>query len=81
MTKKAEAAVLGLLERRGVGKTICPSEAARVLAADTDDWRSHIESVHMAVDAMLESGAITLTWKGKKQGQRRGAYRIAPLAC
>ena len=74
---EAEAAILELLDHRGAGKTICPSEAARALAQSHGDWRTQMDSVHRAVDAMLESGAITLSWKGKKLGQRSGAYRIA----
>lgn len=74
---EAESAIFELLDHRGVGKTICPSEAAHVLARSNGDWRSHMDSVHRAVDAMLENGAITLSWKGKKLGQRSGAYRIA----
>lgn len=73
----AQAAILDLLQCRGPGKTICPSEAARALADADGDWRAHMESVHTCVDALLEEGAITISWKGKQLGQRSGAYRIA----
>ncbi len=34
-----EAAIVGLVARRGAGKTICPSEVARALGGDhPDGW-------------------------------------------
>jgi len=71
------AAILALLDQRGSGKTICPSEAARRLAGPEGDWRARMREVHESVDSLLEEGAITLSWKGKPLDQRRGAYRIA----
>ncbi|QIQ85310.1 DUF3253 domain-containing protein [Erythrobacter sp.] len=70
-------AILGLLEARGEGRTICPSEAARALAGSEDDWRGQMEAVHREVDALHAAGEIALSWKGQPLGQRRGAYRIA----
>ncbi|MBS1843424.1 MAG: DUF3253 domain-containing protein [Actinobacteria bacterium] len=43
----AEAAILELLAARGHGKTICPSEVARALAAD-EDFRPQMEPVRQA---------------------------------
>ena len=73
----AEAAILALLEERAPGRTICPTEAAKALAGAGGDWRARMREVHESVDSLLEEGAITLSWKGKPLGQRRGAYRIA----
>lgn len=70
-------AIRALLDQRGEGKTICPSEAARRLAGPHGDWRSEMENVHEASDALLEAGEIRLSWKGQELDQRRGAYRIA----
>ncbi|MEO0643020.1 MAG: DUF3253 domain-containing protein [Pseudomonadota bacterium] len=75
--ERAARAILIIAERRGPGKTICPSEAARALAGPQEDWRSYMNSVHAAVDALNASGKIRLSWKGEKLDQRRGAYRIA----
>ena len=72
-----EQAIRALLDERGPGKTICPSEAAKRLAGPGGDWREKMGGVHSAVDAMLAAGTITLTWKGQRKDQRRGAYRIA----
>ncbi|MEM1194511.1 MAG: DUF3253 domain-containing protein [Pseudomonadota bacterium] len=73
----AERAILALLEKRGAGKTICPSEAARAISGSQADWRDHMAVVHSAVDQLLAKGQIRLSWKGEKLDQRRGAYRIA----
>jgi hypothetical protein len=42
----ARRAILDLLEQRGEGKTICPSEAARVLGGD-DGFRDHTRLGHI----------------------------------
>ena len=73
----AQTAIRELLEQRGNGKTICPSEAARVLAGSGGDWRDLMPRVHEAVDALLGEGEIALSWKGEMLGERQGPYRIA----
>ena len=72
----ADSAIEHLLSERGPSKTICPSEAARLMAQD-DDWRLHMDDVHKAVDAMLAKGRIRLSWKGEPLALRDGPYRIA----
>jgi len=74
---QAEAVISRLLEERGSGKTVCPSEAARDLSHDEDDWREQMETVHRAVDRMLARGDIAISWKGRRLPERRGPYRIA----
>ncbi len=70
-------AILTLLAERAAGATICPSEAARQLAGPQGDWRAVMEAVHAATDALVDAGAITLSWKGEAKQKRRGPYRIA----
>lgn len=70
-------AILTLLAERAPGATICPSEAARRLAGREGDWRAAMEAVHAATDALVDAGAITLSWKGETNEKRRGPYRIA----
>ncbi|HEY6965463.1 MAG TPA: DUF3253 domain-containing protein [Erythrobacter sp.] len=70
-------AILALLAERAEGATICPSEAARRLAGPQGDWRAEMERVHAATDALVEQGAIALSWKGETKQKRRGPYRIA----
>ena len=76
----AQDAIRDLLDARKAGATICPSEAARLLArraGEADGWRDHMDAVHGAVDALATAGAISLSWKGQPMKQRRGPYRIA----
>ena len=74
---RADRCIFTLLDQRGPGKTICPSEAARLMAGPQGDWRAVMEEIHESVDALLKAGDIRISWKGKKLDQRRGAYRIA----
>jgi hypothetical protein len=73
----ADEAILALLAERAQDATICPSEAARRLAGPQGDWRAEMDAVHAAADALLERGAIALSWKGTQMQKRRGPYRIA----
>lgn len=77
MSAEARAAIVELLARRGAGKTICPSEAARLMAGVDGEWRDQMGAVHDAVDTLLEARVITVSWKGEVLDRRRGAYRIA----
>lgn len=77
---EAAARIEGLLRQRGAGKTICPSEVARDLAGEGGDWRARMEEIHGAVDGMVATDRITLSWKGEPLPRRDGPYRIgAPL--
>jgi hypothetical protein len=57
----ARRVILDLLDERGAGKTICPSEAARALAAD---WRPLMDDVRATAFAMADRGEIEVTQKG-----------------
>lgn len=78
----AQDTTRALLARRAPGGTVCPSEVARALAtaASTDAnavaWRSLMPVVHAAVDEMVASGQIQLSWKGAGLASRAGPYRI-----
>jgi len=73
----AGEAILALLGQRAEGATICPSEAARLLAGPQGDWRAEMEAVHAATDALAEAAMLRLSWKGADMQKRRGPYRIA----
>jgi Protein of unknown function (DUF3253) len=60
----ARRAILDLLDARAVGKTICPSEAARALAGD-DDFRPLMGAVREAAQTLVEVGAIEVTQRGR----------------
>lgn len=76
---KAEAAIRAMLRERGAGKTLCPSEVARVLAGPDGDWRVRMAEVHAAVDRLEAEDAVSLSWKGAPLARRDGPYRIAIL--
>ena len=59
-----EEAIRALLERRGPGKTICPSEAARAVGGD-DGFREHMDPVRDAARAMVARGEIEVTQRGE----------------
>jgi hypothetical protein len=58
-----ESTILELLTRRGPGKTICPSDAARVL--DPDGWQELMEPARAAARRLVEEGRIVITQRGK----------------
>ncbi len=72
----AETAIRNLLAKRPAGASICPSEAARLIAGSNGDWRDAMHHVHHAVDRIHCNGAIALSWKGKPLAVRKGPYRI-----
>jgi hypothetical protein len=59
-----ERAIAALLERRGPGRTICPSEAARALGGD-EDFRHHMDPVRAAARAMVARGELEVTQRGE----------------
>ena len=58
-----EAHILHLLEQRGGGKTICPSEVARE-AYPAKEWRKHMQAVRNAAQRLVDRGSILATQKG-----------------
>jgi hypothetical protein len=62
-----EAAILDLLAERGPDKTICPSEAAK-LVGGTDtrrDWESLMEPARAAARRLVAGGRIVVTQHGR----------------
>jgi hypothetical protein len=56
--------ILQLLDARSPGKTICPSDAARVLAGD-GDFRPYMGPVREAAARLVDAGRIEVTQKGE----------------
>lgn len=77
---QARETIFKLLARRQIGATICPSEVARALAAQTDPgdsasaWRDEMPLVHVAIDQLAAERRVQLRWKG-----RQLAARAAPI--
>lgn len=72
-----ERAILDLLARRDPGRTICPSEAARVVAGD-DGFRAVMEDVRAVARAMVARGELEVTQRGQvvDPAQARGPIRL-----
>jgi Protein of unknown function (DUF3253) len=62
--EQAEAAILDLLARRDPGKTICPSDAARVLGGD-HGFRPLMPLVRDAARALVAARRIEVTQSGQ----------------
>lgn len=62
-----EAAILDLLTERGRDKTICPSEAAKLVGGkDTrHNWESLMEPARAAARRLVATGRIVITQKGR----------------
>ena len=75
-----EAAILELLAARGRDKTICPSEAAKLVGGlDTRrDWEGLMEPARAAARRLVAQGRIVITQGGKvvDPSTAKGAIRL-----
>lgn len=58
-----EASILDLLDRRKVGATICPSEAARAVGGN--EWRELMEPARRAARRLVDAGIVEITQQGR----------------
>ena len=71
-----EATVLRLVAERGLGKSICPSEAARALAPE---WNALMGPVRRVAVRLAQAGRIEILRKGKPvdpAAELRGVIRL-----
>ena len=61
--KRCKAAIFALLHHRGLDKTICPSEAAKI--TDGLNWRARMDSVRAVAYDLREAGHLEVTQKGE----------------
>ncbi len=59
-----EATIHRLLAERRPGATVCPSEVARALLPDAQDWRSAMEPVRQVAGRMADAGRLVVTRGG-----------------
>ncbi|MGF1554391.1 MAG: DUF3253 domain-containing protein [Paracoccaceae bacterium] len=59
---RIRAEILAQARARGPGRTLCPSEVARALAAD---WRSLMPDVRAEAGHLAAEGALAVTQKGR----------------
>ena len=74
------AAILDLLKTRDAGKSISPTEAARVLAgSDERQWSRLMKPLRAAAVEMAKAGEIDILRKSKPvdPSKFRGVYRLA----
>ena len=75
-----EQAILTLLQARGAGKTICPSEAARTVAGTEDRarWEPLMEPVRRAARRLVAEGVLVITQGGQivDPSSAKGAIRL-----
>jgi hypothetical protein len=71
-----EAAIMQLLAQRAPGKTICPSEAARLL--DPSGWKELMDNARAAAQRLVAKGEIVVTQQGKTvdPSQVKGPIRL-----
>ncbi|MBN9082607.1 MAG: hypothetical protein BGP04_00295 [Rhizobiales bacterium 62-17] len=80
--KTLEAAIVDLCVEAGPGKTICPTDAAKSIAAakggDDLAWRSWLTRVRAAAIGMARKGDLVIYRKGKPADPDdfRGVYRL-----
>jgi hypothetical protein len=75
-----EAAILELLAERDEGKTICPSEAAKLVGGleTRRDWEGLMEAAHAAARRLVKTGRIDIVQNGRvvDGATARGAIRL-----
>jgi len=71
------ATIDALLDQRGEGKTICPSEVARALGGE--DWRDLMQPVRDVAAGRAERGELRVTRKGARVDPRNpgGPIRLS----
>ncbi len=62
-TVQAEEAILALVTQRGVDKSICPSEAARLVGGA--GWHAELTLIRRVAIQLAASGRIQILRKGK----------------
>ena len=76
-TPTAEDVILRLCAERGPTRSICPSEAARLLAGDAE-WRPRLPEVRAAAAGLAREGRLDILRKGRRIApeEMRGVIRL-----
>jgi hypothetical protein len=75
-----ETTILAMLERRGAGKTLDPTEVARELGGrHPDGWSPYMPAVRRAAVGLAKAGQLVILRKGRPVDldDFRGIYRLA----
>ena len=79
LDRALESAIAALLATRGVGKTICPSEASRqVFGEEAGLHPDHMEQTRRAARRMVAAGALEIVQKNQvvDPSTARGPIRL-----
>ena len=74
-----EAALMRLIAAHGPGKTVDPTEAARLIGGDhPDQWGPLMQPIRRVAVALAEQGRLVILRKGKPVDPRdfKGVYRL-----
>ena len=76
-TLTAESAILRLCAERGPTRSICPSEAARLLAGEAE-WRARLPEVRAVAAGLARAGRLDILRKGRRIApeEMRGVIRL-----
>jgi hypothetical protein len=77
--RELERALLGLLEERARGATVCPSEAARAVAGpDPEAWRPLMERTRSAARRLEARDRVVILQRGRPvdPSRTRGPIRV-----
>lgn len=78
--EELEAAMLALLEQRGEGRTIGPSDVAQAIGGNQPDgWGPLMQPVRKAAVRLMKEGRVVILRKGRPvdPDDFKGTYRIA----
>ena len=56
--------IMSLAKERGLTKTFCPSEIARQMSSDEQQWRSYMDSIRLAASTLIDQGRLMCKQKG-----------------
>lgn len=76
LNEQIDEQILSLVNARGLGKTICPSEVARAIRPD--NWRPLMKKVRQSAIRLADTGDISIYRKGKPipTDEVRGIIRL-----
>lgn len=77
--RRLEQAILDLLQARARNATICPSEAAQVIAGDDEQaWRALMEPARSAARRLVAAGRVEIVQNGRPvdPSTARGPIRV-----
>ena len=76
-TVQAEEAILELVTQRGPSKSICPSEAARLVGGA--DWHAELTLIRRVAIQLAAAGRIQILRKGKPVEDAAGVKGVIRL--